>query len=90
MLLHGEEEEVLLHGKEGMQLHGLQLSDFGVRDVQEWQTKYIREGERPGVRGVLAFYLEQLRVGYSRAPGSTDNKMSRSKKLVQQTEGEKL
>ena len=32
---------MLLHGKEGVQLHGLQLSDFGVGDVQEWKTSLI-------------------------------------------------
>ena len=41
-MLHHGEEGVLLHGEEEeVLLHRLQLSDFWVGDVQEWKTKYI-------------------------------------------------
>ena len=61
--------------------HGV---DLGGGEVQEWETKFMREEEKPGfgvegIQGVKAFYLEQLRVGYTRAPGSTCSERPRSK-----------
>ena len=69
-------------------------------EVQEYGTNCTREEkEKPGfdvggIQGVRvrAFNLEELRVGYTRAPGSTYSGKPRSEEqeLGQQSAGERL